>query len=289
MNMKRILLLLMLLPAASWAAEPQPVPGQNPALPASSPAQSSLSLPLAVSDARCDLIARSNAMYWYTATLCAQRHKDMRPQEEKIKNLIASTYPGFHRAITLPPYSAFGRAEMDNLPYRPDSNPFLDKKSCKVNFGFLMRNVKETQTRQTILQCWEQPTAAKAKPPSPLDDKVCVGAAQYLASAWYRAGMCTARHQGLAAREAKIKEQLAATYPDFQKAISTPPILDAGKYMATYSLSDADHDPNLSEEGCEANLDFLETPLQDTDWKNAVEQCWGKPRTAAQEQSSAAR
>lgn len=167
---------------------------------------------------------------------------------------------------------------MDNLPVLPDSNPMLSEEGCRTNFGFMMRSLKDAKTRQTILQCWEQPrSVADSTPPSPLNDKVCVGTGQYMASAWYKAGMCTARHKDLAAREAKIKEQIAATYPEFQKAISTPPLLDAGKYMASYSSSVWKNDPSLTEEGCEANLDFLAAPLNVADWKDAVEQCWGKP------------
>ncbi len=235
LKMKYAVLLLILLPAFSLAAEPKPNAGQSPFSPAASPSRPSPSVPLAVSDGRCDLATQSNAIYWYMTTLCAQRHEDMRPQEEKLKKLIASTYPGFHRAITMPPYSAFGRAAIDSLPYPPDGNPFLDEKSCKGIPEIMMRNIENN--KQTILQCWEQPAAAKGEPASPLDDKICVGTGQYMASAWYKAGMCTARHKDLAAREAKIKEQLAAAYPGFNKAISTPPLLDAGKTMATYSLA----------------------------------------------------
>ncbi len=273
---KHVIALLFLLPATCLAMEAQPA-GQNPAAAASSPAQTFLSVPLVVSEPHCDFVARSNATYWYTATLCAQRHKDMRRKEATIKNVIASTYPGFHRAITMPPYSAAGRA-MDNLPFLPDSNPMLSEKGCEMNFGFMLRSVKDAKTKQTILQCWEQPRpVAENARPAPLNDKVCVGTGQYMASAWYKADMCTTLHKDLAVREAQIKEQIAATYPEFQKAISTPPLADAGKDMATYASSVWKNDPSLTEEGCAANLDFLAAPLNAADWKGAVEQCWGKP------------
>ncbi|HEY5994273.1 MAG TPA: hypothetical protein VIU46_06675 [Gallionellaceae bacterium] len=281
-TMKHVISLLFLLPATCLAAETQPASGNN-ATAASSPAQSSLSVPLFVSDLHCDMVARFNAISWYTATLCSRRHQDMRAQEDKIKHLITRTYPGLHRAITMPPYSAAARETMDNSPYLPDSNPMFDEKSCKLNFDRMMMSIKDAETRRTILQCWEQPpSVANDTSPAPLNDKVCVGTAQYMASAWYKAGMCTALHKGLAMREAKIKEQIAATYPEFQKAISTPPLLDAGKYMATYSSSVFGNDPTLTEEGCAANLDFLAAPLNGTDWTDTVEQCWGKPRPVAQ-------
>lgn len=289
LNVKRAALLWVLSPALSVAAEPQPAESA-PAATGSSPARLSLSVPIDQSDARCELPAMFGAMNWYNATVCARLHKAMRPQEEKFKELISSTYPGFHRAITMPPFSTLARQTVHDSPSPPEESFMFTEASCKQNFENMMRSINDAKTRQTIQQCWEQPrAAAKDKPFSPLDDRVCVGTAQYLASAWYKAGMCTSRHKDLAEREAKVKEGLASTYPEFQKTISTPPILDAGKYMATYDLAQWGNDPSLSEEGCEQNLDFLASPLRDTEWKEAVEQCWGKPHAVTQEKSPASR
>lgn len=293
-NVKRIAwlaMLSMLLPASAMAAKSKSSAGESASAAESIPAQPSPSVPLPVGDGRCDMLARFNATYWYKATWCARRHKAMRTQEEKIKKLIARTYPGLHRAIMTAPYGPFGRTAIDDSPYNPDTSPFLDKASCKENFGFLMRDIKDAKTRQTILKCWEQPReAATGKPVSPLNDRVCVGTGQYMASAWYRADMCTARHKELEGQTAKLKAQITASLPAFQKAISTRPLLDAGKFMATYSMAKSARDPNLTKEACEANLNFLAMSLKQNEWSNSIQQCWGKSpgKTASAAETSAA-
>lgn len=114
-------------------------------------------------------------------------------------------------------------------------------------------------------------------------DKTCIAVGQLMAMNWYHATMCTDRHKKLRSQERVIKGIIASTYPAFHTALTTPPLSDAGKYLATGSPYLPDSDLSLTEKGCKLNFDVLMWTVKDPEWRQAVLQCWEKPRPVAQE------
>ena len=124
---------------------------------------------------------------------------------------------------------------------------------------------------------------AQATPPAAEADNTCRGLSQLTAMNWYHATMCADRHNKLKQREKAIKDEIARTYPAFHTALTTPPLSDVGKYLATGLPYLPDSDPTLTEKGCETNFTFLNLLLKEGQWKQAILQCWEKPRPVAQE------
>lgn len=107
-----------------------------------------------------------------------------------------------------------------------------------------------------------------------------------MAMNWYHATLCTDRHKSLRPRERVIKGIIAGTYPAFHTAITTPPLSETGKHLATGSPYLPDGDFTLTEEGCETNFRLLLQAVKDAQWKQAILQCREKPRKEAQDAST---